>query len=141
VFTDGNLVTLKRRILRMYPATAAAAYRAYDNISSHAGSSVDAHTRSTVQELESRVEKQNLLIQTLLMILLEKKVLHEDEFKEWMLYVDELDGVRDGRIRADKTPVACPKCRRNNSAGAVKCQYCGEEIDPEFLVRRGDDPR
>ncbi len=120
----------------MYTAAAAAAYHAYDNISRNAGSSVDTQTRSSVQELNVRIEKQDLIIQTLLMLLLEKKVIHEDEFRDWLIYVDELDGVRDGRVRANKAPTACPKCSRNNSPGAVKCQYCGEELEQEFLSRR-----
>lgn len=83
--------------------------------------------------LEDRLEKQNLLIQTLLMILLEKKVIHEDEFKEWMIYVDELDGKRDGKLRENKSPVICPKCKRNNPPNRTACQYCGIEFPPEFL--------
>ncbi len=120
----------------MYTAAAAAAHHAYNNISRNAGNAIDTQTRSSVQELENRVEKQNLIIQTLLMLLLEKKVIHEDEFKDWMAYVDELDGVRDGRVRADKTPQTCPKCQRNNAPSAVKCQYCGEELEHDFLFRR-----
>lgn len=120
----------------MYSAAAAAAFRAADNIASSANRVVDSATRSTVQDLERVVDRQTLLLQTLLMLLLEKKVIHEDEFREWIAYVDELDGVRDGRVKAEKAPVSCPKCKRNNQPGAAKCQYCGEAFTPEFLFRR-----
>lgn len=86
------------------------------------------------------IERQNLMIQTLLMILLEKQVIQEEEFREWLIYVDELDGVRDGRVREDKTPVACPKCHRNSPRTATKCIFCGHEFEVEFLARRPDQP-
>lgn len=90
-------------------------------------------TQSSVDELTHRLEKQSLLIQTLLMILLEKKVIHESEFKEWMTYVDELDGKRDGRLKEDRSPVKCPSCGRNSPRTKGNCQYCGQEIPQDFL--------
>ena len=89
-----------------------------------------------VETLRARLEHQQLLMQTLLMILLEKKVLHEDEFKEWMIYVDELDGARDGKLRAASAPLSCPSCKRNSPYGSTKCIYCSTEFPPEFLVRK-----
>lgn len=88
---------------------------------------------SSVGDLEARVEQQSLMIQTLLMILLEKKVIQEEEFREWLVYVDELDGVRDGKLKQDKSPITCPKCKRNNSRNRTSCQYCGEDFPMEFL--------
>lgn len=120
----------------MYTAAAAAAYSAANRIATSAERTADPSLRTSVQDLERMVERQALLIQTLLMLMLEKKVVHEDEFREWLAYVDELDGVRDGRVREEKAPVSCPKCRRNNPRTAAKCQYCGEEFTPEFLFRR-----
>lgn len=90
-----------------------------------------------LEQLEARVERQNLLIQTLLMLLLEKKVIGEEEFRKWLIYVDELDGKRDGRLKADNTPQECPKCHRKNQHKASQCMYCGEEFaQPEFLDRK-----
>ncbi len=86
--------------------------------------------------LEARLDKQTLLLQTLLMILLEKKVIFEDEFKEWMDYVDELDGKRDGKLQEDKTPRSCPSCGRNSARHQAKCQYCGHELPVDFLHHR-----
>jgi hypothetical protein len=98
--------------------------------------SVDQSARTRNEELELRLERANLVLQTLLMILLEKQIIHEDEFREWMLYVDDLDGARDGRVREDNTPQNCPSCGRNSPHSAVKCVYCGEGFQVEFLARR-----
>ncbi len=90
-------------------------------------------SHSGIDDLTHRLEKQSLMIQTLLMILLEKNVIQESEFKEWMVYVDELDGKRDGRLREDRSPVKCPSCGRNSPRAKSNCQYCGQEFPQEFL--------
>ena len=100
---------------------------------SHAGESVPS-TRAEM--LEVKLERSNLLLQTLLMILLEKKVIQEDEFREWLVYVDQLDGARDGRVRENSAPILCPQCMRNSPRLATKCLYCGEPFTVEFLARR-----
>jgi len=97
------------------------------------------HPSSDVVGLRIRLERQSLLIQTLLMILLEKKVVDEAEFREWLDYVDELDGAKDGRLKEDRSPVACPACKRNNPRQASRCQYCGHELTPDFLQHRPDE--
>lgn len=89
-----------------------------------------------LEEMQHRLDRQYLLIQTLLMILIEKKVIHEDEFVEWMDYVDELDGSKDGRLKETKTPQQCPKCKRRSPATATKCIYCAEDFPTQFLVQR-----
>jgi hypothetical protein len=121
----------------MYTVAAAAAYQSANRVITSAGASnADLGARSEVEQLKGRIERQNLLIQTMLMILLEKKVLHEDEFKEWLNYVDELDGVRDGKLREDKKPLACSQCGRNSPKGSAKCIYCGTEFETDFLYQR-----
>jgi hypothetical protein len=117
--------------------TAAAASHAYHAANNALAKTtrVDPQARGSIDTLQLRVERQDMIIQTLLMILLEKKVIHEDEFKEWMVYVDELDGARDGRLKEDKSPVVCPGCGRNSPRMAPKCVYCGHLFEPTFLVR------
>jgi hypothetical protein len=118
----------------------ASLYQLYKHTNSliSGGGRIDHHTRGALPALQARVERQDLIIQTLLMILLEKKVIHEDEFQEWVIYVDELDGTRDGRLREDTTPVSCPACGRNSLRTSSRCVYCGHELEPEFLIRRPD---
>lgn len=92
--------------------------------------------KSSTIELEERLARQELLIQTLLRLLLEKKVIHQDEFKEWMDYVDSLDGARDGKLRAPKIALDCPSCGRMNKPNATRCMYCDHEFPTEFLTRK-----
>lgn len=93
--------------------------------------------RAGNEELRDMIERQNLLLQTLIMLLLEKKVIGEDEFRQWMDYVDRLDGVCDGRVKEDRSPINCPACGRVNQRLARSCQYCGRAFEAEFLARRG----
>jgi hypothetical protein len=86
--------------------------------------------------LESRLERQEMLIQTLLILLLEKGVIGQDELREWMAYVDGLDGRMDGRLREAAEPKSCSKCGRMSPATAIRCQYC----DTPFSAT-GVDPR
>jgi len=121
----------------MIPYTAARLYNAASQITSRP---VDQTARTQAADVESRLERTNLLLQTLLMILLEKQIIHEDEFKEWMAYVDDLDGARDGKIREDHSPMECPDCGRKSPRTAPKCLYCGRAFETEFLARRPPAP-
>ena len=89
-----------------------------------------------IDQLQARLDRATLLLQSLLMILMEKKVIHEDELREWVRYVDEFDGSVDGRLKEDKSPVACPKCSRKNPRTAATCQYCGVALEQDILFRR-----
>lgn len=92
--------------------------------------------KASTIELEERLARQELLIQTLLRLLLEKKVIHEDEFKEWMDYVDSLDGKRDGKLRVPKIARNCASCGRMNKPNAARCMYCDHEFPTEFLAKK-----
>lgn len=91
---------------------------------------------ATMEHLQARLDRTTLILQTLMMILMEKKVVHEDELREWVKYVDELDGCLDGRLREDKSPIACPKCARKNPRATPTCQYCGTALEQDILFRR-----
>lgn len=90
--------------------------------------------RSAFDELNGRVEEQNLLLQTLLRLLLEKKVVTRDEFRQWMNYVDELDGKRNGRLSRERGVKLCPGCKRKNKVNAFKCLYCDAEFANENFL-------
>jgi hypothetical protein len=92
--------------------------------------------RGSIDQIEDRLERQNMVIQTLLMLLLEKKVIEEKEFREWMNYVDRLDGRADGKLRENIAPRSCPGCGRMNPAKAPQCQYCGHDLPRDVI-----DPR
>lgn len=86
-------------------------------------------------ELRVKVERQNLLIQTLCRILIEKGVIQEEELQEWLAYVDSLDGREDGKLSHSKAPIQCRSCKRINGASLIKCQYCGETLPVDFLTK------
>lgn len=92
--------------------------------------------RGEINELATMVERQHLVIQTLLMLLLEKKIISEKELQEWTAYVDGLDGNVDGRLRAEKSPKPCPACARNNAPDAPRCAYCGASLAIDIVDRR-----
>ena len=88
-----------------------------------------------IEKLRVRLDRMHLVVQTLLTILAEKKIITEDEFRQWLHYVDELDGRRDGRLAEDKEPLVCGSCRRKSAHGSVKCQYCGAEYEARVFAR------
>ncbi len=93
-------------------------------------------TALTFDDLSARVERQNLVLQTVLALLLEKRVVDEEELHQWVNYIDRLDGRLDGKLTEDRSPRACPACNRKNPAAAARCAYCGHD-----LGQSGFDPR
>lgn len=92
--------------------------------------------KADLTALQAAFDQQHLILQTLLMLLLEKKVIEEQEFRDWIAYVDGLDGRRDGKIAALARPTTCPGCKRISAPNAIACQYCGHAFSPDFLARR-----
>jgi len=84
--------------------------------------------------LKERIERQNLIIQTLIVMLLDKGVITEDDFRETARRVDMCDGERDGRLSEDKSLAPCPDCRGLNPNTATKCAHCGAALDPELIT-------
>ena len=60
--------------------------------------------RNSIDALEMRIDRQNLVIQTLLILLLEKKVFDEAECRKWRDYADNLDVRADGRLKESSLP-------------------------------------
>jgi len=89
-----------------------------------------------VEVLQRRLDQQNLVIQTLLALLLEKGVVKEDEFREWVKRMDQLDGARDGKLAEDRSEAPCPSCGKPNVRTASKCRHCGEELEPDLVPPR-----
>lgn len=96
--------------------------------------------RSGIAELEKLVARQGLLIETLARLLMAKGVVQEGELDQWMEYVDQLDGVADGKLKARKTPHVCPSCRRANPPHLAKCMYCSSEFPQKFLTDPAEAP-
>jgi len=93
----------------------------------------EANECSDIESLQALIEQQNLVIQTLLVVLLEKGVFKEEEFNECAKKMDLLDGVRDGRLSEDKSLIACPECGHQNPHTATKCEDCGKALEPHLI--------
>lgn len=98
------------------------------------------HRRASrdVKELEARIARQELYIQTLLRLLLEKGIIHKEEYGQWLDYVDALDGRHDGKLDAHSGSKTCAHCRRVNPVQARRCQYCDTAFpSTQFLAFDG----
>lgn len=96
----------------------------------------DEGDETTVESLQRRLDRQNLGIQTLLAMLLDKGVIQEDDFREWVKRMDQLDGALDGRLAEDKTKVACLSCGKSNFKTTAECKHCGAALDPDLVPPR-----
>lgn len=85
-------------------------------------------SRHAISELQHKVERQHLFIQTLLRLLMEKGLIQENEFREWLTFVDGFDGHVDGKLKPDTAPQLCSSCARKSPASYPRCQYCGAEF-------------
>jgi len=93
--------------------------------------------------LEERLDRLELLLQTLLRLLVEKKLIEREEFRQWIDYVDALDGSRDGKMRQTRRPHVCPACGRRSRPAARTCQYCGADLparDFDEASKKGAEP-
>lgn len=85
----------------------------------------DSDTKSRIRDLEARVDKLELVCESLWNIIKEEKQLKEIDLIELMTQIDLRDGRFDGKKM--KTPsIKCPKCGRMNSKRHSKCMYCEE---------------
>ena len=84
--------------------------------------------QSQLEILENQLGRQNLLIQTLLVLLLEKGLFEEEEFLELLDEIDALDGKKDGAFTPKSTPKKCRSCGKTNSSRKRKCMWCGADL-------------
>ena len=89
----------------------------------HSKSETD--TQSRIRDLEAKVDKLELVCESLWEIIKEDKSLNETDLIERMIKVDLQDGTFDGKKRKTSS-VECTKCGRMNSKRHSKCMYCSE---------------
>lgn len=87
-----------------------------------------ANAEAAIFELRDQVERQALLIRSLLLVLDRRGLTNEDDFREIMEEVDLSDGRRDGRYRPLGPLKDCPRCSKVNKKRAVVCLYCGTKL-------------
>ena len=82
-------------------------------------------TKSRIWDLEARVDKLELVCESLWEIIKEEKKFDETDLIERMTQIDLQDGTFDGQKKKTSS-IECPKCGRMNSKRHNKCMYCGE---------------
>lgn len=92
---------------------------------------------SDFNRIEMLVERQSLLIESLIRMIVERGVCTADELNELARTIDEEDGVVDGRRSTDmmvaRGVVTCPGCSRKTSAKNPVCQWCGVEMPFQYV--------
>lgn len=94
---------------------------------------ISPESRHAILDLQHKVERQHLFIQTLLRLLIEKGIVQESEFREWLSFVDGFDGLLDGKLKPDAAPKSCPSCGRKSPATYPRCQYCSTDFPLDVL--------
>ena len=89
-------------------------------------SSAARRATTSVEELESRLDRSMLACEAMWSLLRDKLGLGEEDLVNRINAIDLADGQLDGKVR--KTPVTCPKCNRTISRRLPRCMYCGQPI-------------
>lgn len=84
--------------------------------------------------MEDALDRQALIIRTLLMACEKKGLFNEAEFRELVNEVDLSDGRLDGKYKPKQGPVGCPSCGKTNGKRAVTCMYCGVPLEQRDLI-------
>jgi hypothetical protein len=83
--------------------------------------------KSDIRELEARVDKLELIVESLWRQLKRHTELKDEDLIEMMSQIDLEDGQYDGK-KTTKTYRECPGCKRRISKSHTKCFYCGEVL-------------
>ena len=98
-------------------------------------------TSGKVDALRQRIERQELLLETMYRALIGRNIVTEEEFKDRVAQVDLEDGVEDGKIGADRVARApkCSNCEKPASRKRTHCVYCNAELPADLRKksRRG----
>lgn len=111
-----------------YDSSATAAHAASDAASSAR------RAENALARLENALDRQALIIRTLLSMCEGKGLFNEPEFRELMNDVDLSDGRLDGKFKPQATPRSCPECGKTNGKRAVTCMYCGAQLEGRELI-------
>ena len=84
--------------------------------------------------LKDALDRQALIIRSLLTMCERKGVFNEGEFREIMNEIDLSDGKLDGKFKQNAGPRGCPSCGKNNGKRAVTCMYCGAQLPDRDII-------
>ena len=88
-------------------------------------SKLDSNGKRSLQDLELRLNKLELIVEALWEILKKETNLQEADLMELIAEIDLQDGRFDGK-KAKIPTIQCARCNRINSKRHSKCLYCGE---------------
>lgn len=89
---------------------------------------------SATERMRDAIERQALVIQTLLTFCERKGLFSEQEFRELMNEIDLQDGFLDGKLKPQQGPQTCAECGKISGRHAVNCMYCGAQFDARPLM-------
>jgi hypothetical protein len=114
-------------------------FNSYDNARRATEGAIDANNAARRAEdalgrLEDTIDRQMLVIRTLLTACEKAGLFNEAQFRELMNDVDLSDGRLDGKFKPQVTPRECPTCHKVNGKRAVTCMYCGNPLEGRDIV-------
>lgn len=109
------------------------AARAATNAASDAESSAR-RAENSLMRLEDALDRQALVIRTLLTACEKAGLFNEAQFRELMNDVDLSDGKLDGKFKPQAGPQSCPACGKTNGKRAVTCMYCGAQLEMRDIM-------
>jgi hypothetical protein len=89
---------------------------------------------SEAERMRDAIERQTLVIQTLLTFCERKGLFNEQEFRELMNEIDLSDGFLDGKFKPQHGPQTCAACGKISGRHAVNCMYCGVPFEARPIM-------
>lgn len=109
----------------------------YDSAAQHAAHDATSAARraeNALGRLEDALDRQALVIRTLLTACEKAGLFNEQQFRELLNDVDLSDGRLDGKYKPQGGPRECPSCNKVNGKRAVTCMYCGVPLEGREIV-------
>jgi hypothetical protein len=103
------------------------------NAAIDAGSAAN-RAENALAHLQDALDRQALVIRTLLTACEKAGLYTEQQFRELLDEVDLSDGRLDGKFKPQPAPRECPSCSKVNSKRAVSCMYCGAILERREIV-------
>jgi hypothetical protein len=111
-------------------------YNSYANAQRASEGAMDAARRAenALSRLEDTIDRQMLVIRTLLTACEKAGLFNEQQFRELMNDVDLSDGRLDGKFKPQAGPRECSNCGKPNGKRAVTCMYCGNPLEMREIM-------
>lgn len=85
--------------------------------------------------LQDQLERQALIMRSLLTACEKAGIFTEDQFRELVTEIDLSDGRLDGKYKPQQQgPMICAGCGKPNGKRAMKCMYCGAVLEQRDIL-------